>query len=88
MPIYIVSCALRDLRHDYSPFWSALEKAGAERAMEAVWLLETNQEIMAVTNAILPHLTSEDRLLVAEIGKWSATRLLNDAGAWLKRKQP
>ena len=83
-----MSCALRDLGHDYGPFWSALEKAGAQRAMETVWLLETTQDIQVVTNKILPHLTKEDQILVAEIGRWSATRLLNDVSAWLKTRQP
>jgi hypothetical protein len=88
--MYLVSCALRDPSHDYMPLWSALEKAGARRAMEAVWLLETDSSLQAITEAVRSHLEKSDRLFIAALGKnpWSATNLLDDTGVWLKTRLP
>ena len=84
--LYVVSCALRDPSHDYSPLWNALDRRGAKRAMEAVWLLESNDGIPDLTQAVLPMLKDDDRLLIAVIGQWSATHLLEEAQEFLRGK--
>ncbi len=86
--VYLISCALRDVKHDYANFWHTLEKAGAKRAMESVWLIESSAKLDDLTRSVLRFLTPEDRLLVAEIGKWSATHLVDETAEWLKAHKP
>ena len=89
MSVFVISCALHDTTHDYAPLWADLEKAGAQRAMETVWLFETTSTVGEVTRKTLSHLQRGDRLLVVELSSgWSATNLLDDTGSWLKSRRP
>ena len=91
MPIYLVSCALRGISHNYQPLWSALEKAGAKCALESTWLLEADLDINQITNVLLPFLEPDDSLFVTEIppgARWSATRLTDESGPWLMERRP
>ena len=83
MVLYIISCALRDPAHDYAPLWQAFEHRGYRRAMEAVWIFESADDISSLTKSILPMLRDDDRLFVGEIGRWSATHLLTEAHEFL-----
>ncbi len=89
MTIYLVDFSLRATDHDYAPLWRAMEKAGAQRAMDTTWFVDVKQNVGELTNALLSLVARGDRMLVVEIVKdagWSATAMDEETKAWLKKR--
>ncbi len=91
MPVYLVSCALRALDHNYEPLWEALDRANGRRAMDSTWLVDVEQSLEQLTTAVLGLVTPLDGVFIHEIAPgttWSATRLLGDSTEWLRLRRP
>ena len=89
MPIFLATLSVQGTSHDYSPLWNALEGAGAKCLMDATWLVDVSQDALTVTNALLSHCVTGDKLFVLEFvagAAWTGTCLDADAKEWLARR--
>lgn len=91
MPIYLISCDMRDMSHDYEHLFHALREMGGHQAHPTTWFLESDTSLPDLSASLLGLMARTDGLLVLEITPgtpWAATRLGNQAGEWLKLRRP
>ena len=68
MRFYLVSYDLRKPDYDYQPLYDELEKLGANRVQESVWMLCSNRMALDIHSALWGQMDStRDRLLVIEV---------------------
>lgn len=91
MAVYLVSCDMTDMRHDYAPVIQKLNALGALHGQATVWLVDTAKSAREISTDLLPLLGDRDSLLVLEVSPtatWAATRLADDVARWLKLRRP
>jgi hypothetical protein len=87
MPRFFVSFSLQQQNFNYSPLFSVLQKAGAERVLETGWLLHAKQDVAELSRVLLALVGPTDRLMVTTIGPgapWAASRISEAGKAWLQ----
>ncbi len=87
MSARIISFDLPKPGRDYSSLYKALKSIGATRChcLESVWIVRTSLSNTAVRDGILPHLDTNDGLLVATMGSdWASFGLDSQSVQWLR----
>jgi hypothetical protein len=87
MSHYIVSYDLHHERH-YPPVWAALNKMGATRLLESLWVLSSNLTTVQVCEAVKAAADSDDSVAVIELKPephWAAVRAKQPGIDWLRR---
>lgn len=91
MALYFINYDLRSTGHDYRRFHDALKVMGAQQALRSGWFVESNQPIRSLSDQLLSCMSPSDGLFIVEMASsatWAATRLLDNAGPWLKGVRP
>lgn len=65
MAIFTISYDLIK-RKDYQTLWDALEKQGAQRALESLWVLSANNTAAEVLKWLRQFVDNDDRLFVCK----------------------
>ena len=89
MPIYLIDMSISDSNHDYSSLWHAMRSAGAQRCLDATWLIDINQDLQTVTDAVSSHCAPGDSFFLVELAsrtRWSGTGLSEDVKAWIAHR--
>lgn len=84
MSAYFVHYAANDAEHDYAPLRRTLERLGASRLMEELWLVESDLDLKDLVTALFTDRPPSDRFLVMDLTPafaWSAANLMIDAMA-------
>lgn len=88
MPFYLVRCDLDDSERTTAAFDAALQELGdCVRPMPGTWIVEaaTNSEMLK--NALLPHLSADDRLLVVHTALEASWQRVDPAAAdWMAER--
>jgi hypothetical protein len=85
MSNFIISYDLKKAKN-YPAVWNLLERSGAVRLLESLWLLATAVDITAVNSALRQAVDNDDAIVVVELKRGSdwATVNANPTGtAWL-----
>ena len=89
MTTFSISYDLHNPHRDYKPLISALEKAGAARLLESLWLFSTTSTSAQVREWVDTLIDSDDSVAVLQIGPGWATRNVRPEGlAFLKKHHP
>jgi hypothetical protein len=87
MAHYLVTYDLHNERN-YPPVWAALERLGAVKALESVWLLTSTSGAGDLREALKAAADGDDSILVIELkagSNWSGARILPAGLDWLER---
>lgn len=92
MPVYLLTYDLNNETSSaaYKPLWDELEKFGAHRVLESVWLVSNNASARAIHDHFKEKMDSDDSLFVTEL----RTSLYHYSGAksgtndWIKGNPP
>ena len=83
MKLYFVSYDLRKPGQQYSRLWARLEAAGAQRALESLWVLRSPYNSVAIREDLSRFIDSNDRIFVAEMvaSNWATYGSMIDVNA-------
>ena len=87
MALFFVSYDLRTPDHDYTPFFIALRGAADMwwHFLTNTWLVTTNLDVDVYTQLLMPHITTQDSLLVMEVKGWGQGWLPREAWDWIRK---
>lgn len=91
MALYLIEFDLRDMGRDYKALHDTLKSLGAQQALRSAWFIESSQPIRYLSDSLLGKMGQADGLFIVEVtsnAAWAATRLLDNAGLWLKKMRP
>jgi hypothetical protein len=90
MALYVISYDQhRD--KDYTPIWNYLDKLGAVRVLESLWILESNSSASDLRNALRTATNDEDSIFVIQVftnSGWAAYNIRPEGSGWLTRYIP
>ncbi|WP_186158004.1 SinR family protein [Burkholderia gladioli] len=74
MPTYVVGYDLKKkLEKDYTTLFQAIQALGPTwRLLDSTWIVASQLNSQAIRDALLPHIHSDDKLLIAKTGKEAA----------------
>ena len=81
MALTVITCDLNRPGQSYPHLWDALEKAGAKRILEFTWALKNvsgAEALRSMRDDLMTLIDKNDRLLIAEVGAWSAFNMMMD----------
>lgn len=85
--IYAVVYDLKQPNRDYAGLNGAIKASGSWRHyLESCWLVDTNLDAESVFQRLRPHLDSDDRALVVEIGLDRQGSLPKAAWDWISQR--
>lgn len=78
MPLFAITYDLKRPGQDYPTLWKALRDAGAQRALESVWMVKNNQTAIEIRDVLKGMIDTNDRLLVVDVSTWAAVNPMID----------
>ncbi len=87
MKTYLISYDLLKPGRDYSKLHDAIKAManGWCHALESVWLINTSLSASEIIDKLIPHVDSNDRLIVILQGNdWASYNLSTNKNDWLK----
>jgi hypothetical protein len=83
--VLIVSYDLKTSGRDYSSLHNAIRSNCKAwwHYLQSTWLVDTNLDVNTFANALLPHITQQDRLLVIEVSGFGQGWLPKEAWQWI-----
>lgn len=66
-----------------------MASSGAQRCFDASWLIDTDQDLQTVTDALASYCAPGDGLLLVELTartRWSGTGLNDEVKAWIAQR--
>lgn len=87
MSTYLITYDLSQPGRDYSGLYEAIKGVGSTwwHCLESNWIVKTNSNAVAIRDTILPHIDSNDKLLVVKLsgeGAWKGFD--TECSNWLK----
>lgn len=85
MKNYIISYDLHDQRH-YQPVWDLLNRIGAVRLLESLWMVTTAHGSAQLRDALRATADNDDSFVVIELiagAEWSAWSAKSAGANWL-----
>lgn len=86
MALFVVSYDLHKIRN-YEPLHAGLQRGGAVRILESLWLWQVNDTAQGVRDALMNLVDQDDALAVIEIkpkSDWASRNALQPGVQWLK----
>jgi hypothetical protein len=90
MALFVISYDLRKQRN-YQPLYDCLNKWGAARLLESLWLAELAGPAAPVRDILTSLIDADDGVAVIELKapfNWATMRTQQNGTAWLKSKSP
>ena len=89
MALYLIDISACSLSHDYSSLWQTMVRIGAQRCFDASWLMDSDQDLQTVTDALASYCAPGDGLFLVELTaqtRWSGTGLNDEVKAWIAQR--
>ncbi|WCK77576.1 CRISPR-associated protein Cas2 [Agrobacterium fabrum] len=88
MTAYLISYDLIK-RKDYPKLWEELERLGAHRTLESLWLINANVRSQELLDHFLSFIDSDDKIWVTEVTRNHAYKgAIGGTTDWLKANPP
>jgi hypothetical protein len=86
--ILLVTYDLKTSGHNYTPFYEALKTQGTSwwHYLSSTWLIDTNKTPKQLYDAVVPHITTNDNLLIIEVTGQYWGYLPKDSWEWVQRR--